>query len=156
LDFANSLIADVVERPDIPPYIAWMVDLYRALDPGLCAALLSLAFVGGGVALSVLLLGRWRRLRVPAAYVLVFAGLLAVTSAGILAGKLYTASRRVEAIVLVASSDVRSGPGETNPQLAEIHEGLKVSVLAAREDWLQVSMPNGIIGWIRESHVEII
>jgi tetratricopeptide (TPR) repeat protein len=156
LEFANTLKADVVERPDLPSYIAWGVDLYQSLEPGTCAGLLSLMFLVGGAAVSILILGRWPRLRVPAVYTLAVAGLLALVSAGALGGKLYSASGRVDAIVLVASSDVRSGPGETNPQLTEIHEGLKVSILGSREGWLQVSLPNGITGWVREDHVEVI
>jgi tetratricopeptide (TPR) repeat protein len=157
LEFARSLIADVVERPAMPAYIAWMVDLYLSLGPDLCAALLSMSFLLGGVAGAILLLGRPPHWRVPAVYVLVFAAVLAAASSGILAGKLYSsASNRVEAIVLVASSDVRSGPGESNPQLTEIHEGLKVSVLVSREGWHQISMPNGITGWVREDHITVI
>jgi uncharacterized protein YgiM (DUF1202 family) len=113
-------------------------------------------FLIGGSAASILILGRWPRLRVPALYALVIAVCLALASAGVLAGKLYSASGTEDAIVLVASTDVRSGPGETNPQLTEIHEGLKVSILGSREGWHQISLPNGLTGWIREQHVEAI
>ena len=87
---------------------------------------------------------------------MVIAAIVATVSAGILAGKVHSAADRGDAIVLVASSDVRSGPGETNPQLVEIHEGLKVRVVGSREGWLQVSLPNGITGWVREEHVGVI
>jgi tetratricopeptide (TPR) repeat protein len=156
LEFANTLKADVVERPDLPSYVAWGVDLYQSLEPGTCAGILSLMFLVGGAAVSILILGRWQRLRVPAIYTLVIAGFLALVSVGALAGKLYSESESVDAIVLVPSSDVRSGPGETNPQLTEIHEGLKVSILGSREGWHQVILPNGLTGWVREDHVEII
>jgi tetratricopeptide (TPR) repeat protein len=156
LEFANTLKADVVERPDLPSYVAWVVDLYQSLEPGTCAGLLSLIFLVGGVVVSILILGRWPGLRVPAIYVLVIAGLSALVSAGALAGKLYSDSERVDAIVLVSGSDVRSGPGETNPQLTEIHEGLKVYILGTREGWHQVLLPNGLTGWVREDHVEVI
>lgn len=156
LEFANSLKADVVERPNMPSYIAWMVDLYQALDPGHCAAFLSLAFLVLGVALSVLILGLWPRLRVPAIYAVVVSGFFVMVSAGALFGKISSSANRESAIVLVPSSDVRSGPGDTNPQLVEIHEGLKVIVIGTRDEWLQVTLPNEITGWIRTEHVEII
>jgi tetratricopeptide (TPR) repeat protein len=156
LAFANSLKADVVEGPDLPSYLAWAVDLYKSMEAGTFARFLSLMFLVGGAAVSVLILRRGPRLRVPAIYALVIAGSLAVICAGALAGKLYSSSERVDAIVLVASSDVRSGPGEANPQLTEIHEGLKVSILGSREGWYQISLPNGLTGWIRADHAEII
>jgi hypothetical protein len=156
LEFANSLKADVVDRPSMPSYIAWIVGLYLALDPGHCAALLSVSLLVAGIAVSVLILGLWPNLRVTANYVIVIAGFFAVVSTAVLVGKLTSAAGRESAIVLVPSSDVRSGPGETNPQLVEIHEGLKVTVIGMREDWLQVTLPNGITGWIRAEYVEVI
>lgn len=156
LEFANNLKADVVEGPHMPSYIAWVVDLYLALDPGQCAAFLSLTLLVVGIAASVLILGLWPRLQQVAIYSVVIAGFLSVVSAGILVGKLSSSSNREAAIVLVPSSDVRSGPGEANPQLVEIHEGLKVTILGTREEWLQVTLPNGITGWIRAEHVETI
>lgn len=156
LEFANTLITDVVEGPDLPAYVAWLVDLYRVMDPSFSALLLSISFLVGGAAVSVLILGRWPFLRAPAIYVLVFSSVLALVCAGVLAGKTRSSSDGVDAIVLVSMSDVRSGPGETNPQLVEIHEGLKVTILGSREGWLQVSLPNGVTGWLREDHVEAI
>ncbi len=67
-----------------------------------------------------------------------------------------SSGKREGAVVLAPSLDVRSGPGETNPQLAEIHEGLKISVLGGREGWFQVRLPNGLTGWVRETDVAII
>jgi N-acetylmuramoyl-L-alanine amidase len=81
--------------------------------------------------------------------------MLALASSGFLIAKL-SSSGQEGAIVLSPSLDVRSGPGKTNPQLAEIHEGLKISVLGGREGWLQVRLPNGLTGWVPETDVEII
>ncbi len=156
LAFANELITDVVEPPDLPSFIVWMFELYGALDPGFCAGLLSLSFLLGGMAVSLLILGRWPQLRTPLIYFLTAASLVALVSASVLTAKVSFASREVRAIVLVSNSDVRSGPGETNPQLTEIHEGLGVMIMGDRQGWLQVRLPNGLTGWIREGDVEVI
>ncbi|MFQ5790350.1 MAG: tetratricopeptide repeat protein [Acidobacteriota bacterium] len=156
LDFANELIADVVEGAELPLFLRWAVELYQALRPDFWAGILSFTFVLGGIATSVLLLGRWPPLRTLSVYALVILGFLAIVSAGVLAAKLHSVSDQVEAVVLVPSSDVRSGPGETNPQLVEVHEGFKVAVLGEREDWLQVRLPNGLVGWIRQEDIEVI
>jgi tetratricopeptide (TPR) repeat protein len=156
LAFANELIVDVVQRPPMPSYVAWAVDLYHALDPDLCAALLSVSFLLGGAATAILIVGRWPQLRTPAIYTLVVVGVVTLLSASVLTAKVQSSAERVEAIVLAQALDVRSGPGESNPQLAEIHEGLKVSVLGGREGWLQIRLPNGLTGWVREADVESI
>ena len=77
LEFANTLITDVVEGPELPSYVAWLVDLYKAMDPSIAALLLSVAFLVGGSAVSVLVLGRWPFLRIPAIYALVFCSVIA-------------------------------------------------------------------------------
>ena len=156
LVFANELIVDVVQRPPMPSYVAWAVDLYNALDPDLCAALLSVSFVLGGMAASILIMGIWPRFRAPAIYTLVAVGAITLVSATVLTAKVRSSGDSEEAIALVHTLDVRSGTGEANPQLAEIHEGLKVSVLGGREGWLQIRLPNGLTGWVQETDVEII
>ena len=51
---------------------------------------------------------------------------------------------------------VRSGPGDANPRLVEIHEGLKVRVISEREGWFQVRLANGLTGWLRAAEIETI
>jgi uncharacterized protein YgiM (DUF1202 family) len=88
--------------------------------------------------------------------VLVVCATLAVVAGSSLAAKLYTESNRIEAIVVTENAYVRSGPGESSPRLAEIHEGLKVRVLGEREGFAQVSLANGLTGWIPHEQIETI
>ena len=81
---------------------------------------------------------------------------VALASGGALAAKVSAQSNRVEAIVLTENAYVRSGPGDANPRLAEIHEGLKVRVISEREGWYQVTLANGLTGWLRASELETI
>jgi tetratricopeptide (TPR) repeat protein len=53
------------------------------------------------------------------------------------------------AVVLADAADVRSGPGEGNAALLDVHEGLTVRVRGEREGWVQVGLPNGVQGWVR-------
>ncbi len=156
LEFANELIVDVVQRPPMPAYVAWVVDLYHSLDPSFLAVLLSLSFLIGGAAVSILLLDIRPQLRTPAIYTLATVGAVGLLSVTVLIAKVQSSGEREEGIVMAQVLDVRSGPGDTNPQLAEIHEGLKLTVLGEREDWLQVRLPNGLTGWVKEADVESI
>lgn len=70
--------------------------------------------------------------------------------------KVSDAANRRYVIVLSENADVRSGPGDENPQLTEIHEGLKLCVLSEREGWLRVRLANGLGGWIRADQDETI
>jgi tetratricopeptide (TPR) repeat protein len=52
------------------------------------------------------------------------------------------------AVVLEPSLEVLSGPGGDNPSLFTLHEGTVLEVRSAREGWMQVSLPNGLNGWV--------
>jgi hypothetical protein len=52
------------------------------------------------------------------------------------------------AVVMAPAAEIVAGPGPSNPSLLTVHEGLTVVVLDDRGDWIQVSLPNGINGWI--------
>ena len=56
--------------------------------------------------------------------------------------------------MLTDVSDVLAGPGENNATLFTVHEGLTLEVRSERQDWVQVSLPNGLNGWVRRGAVE--
>ena len=152
LAFANERIGDRVEPTPLPSYLAWAVALYRGMQPDTCAVVLSVAFLLAGVSVTLLLLARHTRVAV---YSLAGAAVLLLVFGSFLLSKVAVGSP-AEAIVLSSSSEVRSGPGSGNPQLAEIHEGLKLEVRSERDGWLQVTLPNGLTGWVARGDVEII
>ncbi len=157
--YANELVADAVEEAPLPLAVRWAVDVYRSLQPNFLAILLSVAFVLGGAALTLVLYDAWRQPqwgRSSAMVVVVICATLALASGGALASKVNAAANRVEAIVLTENAYVRSGPGDANPRLAEIHEGLKVRVISEREGWYQVTLANGLTGWLRAAEIETI
>ena len=60
------------------------------------------------------------------------------------------------AVVIDASVDVLAGPGENNAALFTVHEGLTVEVRSERENWVQVSLPNGLNGWVPRQAVGLV
>ena len=46
-----------------------------------------------------------------------------------------------------------AGPGENNATLFTVHEGLKVRVRGRAPGWLQVSLDNGLSGWLPEESI---
>jgi hypothetical protein len=72
----------------------------------------------------------------------------------------YSTFARVEgtrlAVVLEESVDVLAGPGENNASLFTVHEGLTIEVRSERESWLQVSLPNGLNGWVPRRSVGLV
>jgi len=61
-----------------------------------------------------------------------------------------------EAIVLAEKTEVLSGPGSENTLLAPVHEGTKVRIHNRREEWVQVTLPDGRVGWMRGETLGVI
>jgi tetratricopeptide (TPR) repeat protein len=156
LAFADDLVSGGLESPPLPLAIGWGVDLYQRSGPGVLAQAISLVFLIGGASITVLLLDRWPGVRTAALVVLAGSGAVALLAGASLVAKVRAESNRIEAVVVTENAYVRSGPGESSPRLAEIHEGLKLRILGEREGFLQVSLANGLTGWVPREQVERI
>ncbi|TKC06401.1 tetratricopeptide repeat protein [Pedobacter frigoris] len=65
-------------------------------------------------------------------------------------------SRHQEAIVFAGTVNVKSGPDASQKTLFVIHEGTKVSIKSKNQNWIEVELPNGNIGWINLTDVKEI
>ncbi|MCX6275765.1 MAG: SH3 domain-containing protein [Bacteroidetes bacterium] len=54
------------------------------------------------------------------------------------------------------SAYVKSSPGENNTDLFLLHEGTRVDILDAYENWVKIRIANGSIGWLKNSETEEI
>jgi SH3-like domain-containing protein len=72
----------------------------------------------------------------------------------------YVTLQRIEggtlAVVQEEVVEVLAGPGQNNAALFTVHEGLTLQVRSERQDWIQVSLPNGLNGWIDRRAVELV
>jgi tetratricopeptide (TPR) repeat protein len=152
LDFARSRCFDRVEAPEVAAPVRIARAAQDAIGPGRqAAAVLLLVWLVMGLVV-------WRTSRpegwsATAGWVL--AGLLLLLAA---VGSSWLATRdRLEgtpvAVVLAPSLEVRAGPGENNAVLFTVHEGLALEVRSERQGWVQVSLPNGLNGWVPEEAV---
>ncbi|MFM2136801.1 MAG: hypothetical protein RL021_2201 [Bacteroidota bacterium] len=60
------------------------------------------------------------------------------------------------AIIMDASSYVKSSPDEKGNDLFILHEGTKVEVLDELNDWKKIRIANGTVGWINAASIEVI
>ncbi len=60
------------------------------------------------------------------------------------------------AVVLAKVAQVLAGPGGNNATLFTVHEGLRVDIRSERPGWVQVSLPNGLSGWLPRDALERI
>lgn len=155
LELARSLTLDRVEEPAQPLFLKWLHRLQDQLGPDRHAwiVLALLWLIAGLIAWCSSRPGGWSAL---------YGWLLAALLAGTLfCGLSWTMThQRVQgkrqAIVLEQAAEILTGPGENNATLATVHEGLLLEVLAERQEWMQVSLPNGYNGWIARTAVGLV
>ena len=59
-------------------------------------------------------------------------------------------------VVMQPVVEVVAGPGGDNPALFTLHEGTTVEIRGEHDDWSQVSLSNGLNGWVPRGAVEPI
>lgn len=157
LELARSLTVD--EVTPLPRF--WLV---RAVDwwVGLLPRGWLVLVVGAGYAaamagLVMMILrrrtavSRWaRRLAIgSAAIALVFAINLAVRELGI--------GQPKDAIIMAEETPVQSAPSDDRAlQVFTIHEGTKVRIDQRSEEWVEIVLQDGKVGWVRTEVLEVI
>jgi tetratricopeptide (TPR) repeat protein len=61
-----------------------------------------------------------------------------------------------EAIVMSGIVTVKSSPDASGTDLFQLHEGTKVSIKSVLGKWTEIMLANGSIGWIEQTHIEVI
>lgn len=61
-----------------------------------------------------------------------------------------------DAIVLVPQVEAKTGPGESYSTVFEIHEGAKVRIQREKLEWVEIQLPNKVIGWMMLKDLERI
>ena len=127
-----------VVSPYSTSFLSWM---FLGLYVGLFALLLTLRFVGPGF----LRVSLW----------VVFAFWIAVTgvSGGLLAGRVYLATRVERAVVLPDALAVHEGPDANYQTTFTVHAGLLVRIIEHDQDWVRIRLQNGLEGWVQAASV---
>ncbi len=151
-------LSRAVDRAD-PPQLTGPIRVVRTLQDRVgpdrqAIALLALLWVAAG-------LTAWRSARPGgwnAAAGWTLAALLFVASMSCVSW--YTTWQRLDgerlAVVLQPSVEVLAGAGQNNATLFTVHEGLTVVVQQEQRDWVQVTLPNGLHGWIPRDALGIV
>lgn len=154
LEYVSSLRIDEVSTVD-EGVLSAVWRWHGRLPHGALTVVFLLAWVILNGAGALTLFGAGPGVRRIGAYVLV-ASVVAVLAAAVLLGPLiYRRDAIVRGIVLPERLDLRSVPG-AGITLATVHEGLDVRVRGRRGDWLEITLPNGMRGWVARETVGLV
>jgi tetratricopeptide (TPR) repeat protein len=152
LEFARSLCFDRVESLPQAAVVGWVRAAQDRLGPDFQAWIVLVAawLAAGLVAACFSRPGGWSAAAGWTLSMLLLVLVLSVSS-------WYATIQRLEgeraAVVLDEVVEVLAGPGYNNPALFIVHEGLTLQIRTERDEWLQVSLPNGLNGWIAKETV---
>jgi hypothetical protein len=156
LDLARARVVDKVEGQQEVFLERLLVGLTNLLPLNVETGLALTLFVMANLLFTMFLVVRSDRLRRTALIGSVtLLGLFLVVAASN-AFRIYRVSTEVAAVVVAEKADVLSGPGQDNPTLFSVHEGLRVRVHNRLDQWAQISLENGWTGWIRADTLGII
>ncbi len=110
--------------------------------------LATLAFLG-------LLFSRGRLRRFTSNALVVFA-VLAVASYALSAHAVSRFRDSSGAVVVNEQVDLRSGPGNAFERIATLRDGVEVKLRSRSAMWVEVELPTGEVGWLRDSDIEKI
>ena len=65
-----------------------------------------------------------------------------------LIGNYYALSKVQIGIVVENKLSVLEGPDDNYKELFLVHEGLKIQITDKRENWFEITLPNGNVGWV--------
>ncbi|MEA1872827.1 MAG: tetratricopeptide repeat protein [Bacteroidota bacterium] len=155
LDIARSQIVDRVEAiPDLF-FVVWLNGLNRWIS-GTAWGLISIILF-----LSVLGLSLWRvfRMKIRGNKLLNYSviSLLILSAITLLLAlrvdKITTQSKHA---IIMEDGLVKSAPAETETNLFEIHEGLRVEIRDSVNNFYEIRLSDGKIGWIQATKLEKI
>ncbi len=75
----------------------------------------------------------------------------------LIAGNKYEVTKNSsDAIVISGTATITGSPNEKGTKLFILHEGTKVVITGENEDWTEIRIANGNVGWIRSKLIEKI
>ena len=115
----------------------------------------------GGVMLFVLLFLMYHfayaTARKRIAFIVSICGLLVACFSIIMAfQKAHLDKRDNPAIVFAQESRVKADPNKTSEEVFRLHEGTKVQVMEAYEDWNKIMLSDNSIGWIPSKDIKLL
>jgi len=89
-------------------------------------------------------------------FLTIFFSLISLFNFLLIIGNYYSVTNINLGVVVAEEINVIDGPDDEYKKLFKIHEGLKVEITKERGDWFQITLPNGNVGWVKNSEFKKI
>ncbi|MFH0894593.1 MAG: tetratricopeptide repeat protein [Bacteroidota bacterium] len=156
LKIANQKIVDRIEVMPKTFYQRWMNSIINLFSSFSWAVIVIILFVITLFMFAVYLFSQ--RIRIKKTAFWLSAGLVLIFSFSfIFAHKQYNRmNHHHEAILFVASVNVKSSPDDKGTDIFVLHAGTKVEIIDQLGEWREVRIANGAVGWMKAKELEQI
>ena len=86
----------------------------------------------------------------------IFSFLLLLISLTITYNQYSFSKKNIQAIIFVEKAEVKNAPTLNSEEVFTLHEGTKVKVLDAVDNWKKIKLADGKIGWIIASELKVL
>jgi tetratricopeptide (TPR) repeat protein len=157
LELARTLTVDEVEA--LPRF--WVLSVWDwwigLLPRSLLLLVVALSYLGGMAGVVALIMRRGTTVAVWGGRLAVLGGVLTLVLGLNLLVRELGLGRAEEAVVLIAEVPVRSAPSEDGDlTVFTVHEGTKVRIDRRSDEWAEVVLADGKVGWLKLEAVETI
>ena len=152
LKLANLNVIYRMDLPAPPFYLKWYLGIKERYNPSkwlnifLFILLLFALLMAASRITSFSVLGKLQGIIMTVLFMVLFLTLHSI----------WTENSYDLGIIYSAQVEARSEPNQFSTQLFEVHEGLRVSVKQTTDEWVEIELLDGKIGWVEENDIRLI
>lgn len=156
LSIVNSMIVDKIDKVPELFYERWWNFFYNMLNTDSWAIFSLISFSLFVITIGLFILSRKRSSRKLSFFIGMFFLFTTTTSTILAYQKYYLSIDHNEGIVFTSSITIKSSPTQNAVDLFVIHEGTKVKIVDRIDNWVEIKIKNGSIGWLPEKSIKEI
>lgn len=156
LQLANARIQDKIDPIEVFFLTQWINNLRSLLSSNAWAWISVVMFSLTLLSALGYAFGPYKWLRKTAFFMILFFLIFSITTFSFAKQQKNYMEQRSEAIVMDSSVTVKSSPDESGTELFVIHEGTKVFIKNTLNQWVEISLLDGNVGWVKISQIEQI
>jgi tetratricopeptide (TPR) repeat protein len=152
LKLTNLKVIDRMDLPAPPFYLKWYLSIKERYTPSkwlnisLFILLLFALLMSASRITSFPVLRKLQGIMMTILFMILFLTLHSI----------WTENSYDLGIIYSPQVEARSEPNQFSTRLFEVHEGLRVSINQAVDDWVEIELLDGKMGWIEESQIRLI
>jgi tetratricopeptide (TPR) repeat protein len=153
LELAQTKVVDnIVELPTFF-FVRWLDNLVKLLTSNQWVFISLTVFILFLALLFLFIFGNTLSLRRFAFYTAWVTLLLSIMCLSFGAVRADQMKNNREAVVMISMITVKSSPSKSGTNLFQLHEGTKVKILSTLDEWVEIELGNGNVGWIEQKSI---